>query len=151
MKIIVCGGRHFNNYFALSNILLDIIKNNTKDKESIEIVSGHCTGADQLGERFAKQFKLGLKIFPAEWSKYGKSAGPIRNKKMIEYIRNDSNPFVLAFTSTNTKGTKYTLDLAKKFNINYKEIAYTSEDLSLELLADINEGISFKDGQFYFD
>ena len=39
-----------------------------------------------LGERWAEETKASVKIFPADWVKHKKSAGPIRNKQMIDYI-----------------------------------------------------------------
>lgn len=80
----------------------------------IEIVSGHCIGADRMGEEYAKRRNYALKIFPAEWKKYGKRAGPIRNKQMIDYIAEFENKIVVAFTGPNTKGTKIRLRLQKR-------------------------------------
>lgn len=81
MKCIIAGGRDY--------------KPSKKDAETIEqlisihgiteIVSGGCSGADAFGEHVAKKLNLSLKIFPADWARYGKSAGPIRNKQMAEY------------------------------------------------------------------
>ena len=50
-----------------------------------EIVSGGAKGVDRLGEWYARQRGLPCKAFPAQWAKYGKSAGPIRNAEMAEY------------------------------------------------------------------
>ena len=48
------------------------------------IVSGTAKGADEYGERWAEEQNLLVHRFPADWEKYGKSAGPIRNKLMAE-------------------------------------------------------------------
>jgi hypothetical protein len=50
-----------------------------------EIVSGGARGADRLGERYARQHGLSCKVFPAQWAKYGKSAGLLRNVEMARY------------------------------------------------------------------
>jgi hypothetical protein len=50
-----------------------------------EIVSGGARGVDRLGERYARKRGLPCKVFPAQWAKYGKSAGPIRNAEMAKY------------------------------------------------------------------
>lgn len=50
-----------------------------------EVVSGCASGVDQCGEKFAKSYHIPIKKFPAEWGKYGPSAGPIRNKQMAQY------------------------------------------------------------------
>ena len=46
------------------------------------IVSGGAPGADSLGERYAKERGLAVERYPADWSKHGKAAGPIRNEQM---------------------------------------------------------------------
>lgn len=122
LKILICGGRHFCNYALLENVADNVIKG--QDFSEIEIVSGHCIGADRMGEEYAKRHDYALKIFPAEWEKYGKRAGPIRNKQMIDYIAEFENKIVIAFTSLNTKGTKNTIALAKKANIRVIETEY---------------------------
>ena len=92
--------------------------------EDIEIVSRHCVGADRLGELYAEKHNAQAKIFPAEWEKYGKLAGIIRNKQMVDYISGFKNKIVIAFVSANTKGTRNTISLAKKANIRVIEKEY---------------------------
>lgn len=122
LKILICGGRHFCDYALLESIADNVVKEQFFSE--IEIVSGHCIGADRMGEEYAKRRNYALKIFPAEWKKYGKRAGPIRNKQMIDYIAEFENKIVIAFTSPNTKGTKNTIALAKKANIRVIETGY---------------------------
>lgn len=50
-----------------------------------EVVSGRAHGVDSLGENFANDAEIPIKMFPADWDKHGKSAGHIRNKQMAEY------------------------------------------------------------------
>jgi hypothetical protein len=50
-----------------------------------EVVSGCARGADSYGEMLAEEFKTPIKRFPAEWEKYGRGAGHIRNGLMAEY------------------------------------------------------------------
>lgn len=122
LKILICGDRHFCDYALLESIADNVIKG--QNFSEIEIVSGHCIGADRMGEEYAKRRNYALKIFPAEWKKYGKRAGPIRNKQMIDYIAEFESKIVIAFTSPNTKGTKNTIALAKKANIRVIETEY---------------------------
>lgn len=96
MKIIVAGGRDFNSYKLLKKELKSIINNN----QNIEIISGGAQGADSLGIQFAKENNIPVKIFPALWDVYGKSAGMIRNKQMAEY-----GDFLLAFWDGKSHGT----------------------------------------------
>ena len=123
LRILVCGGRHFDDYDLLEKTINDAIAESAC--EDIEIVSGHCIGADKLGELYAERHNASVKLFPAEWKKYGKCAGPIRNKQMIDYINGFKNKIVVAFVSANTKGTKNTIALAKKAGIRVVEKEYT--------------------------
>lgn len=122
LRILVCGGRHFNDYDLLENTINGVIAEN--GCENIEIVSGHCVGADRLGELYAKKHNAQVKIFPAEWKKYGKRAGPMRNKQMVDYISDFKNKIVVAFVRANTKGTRNTISLAKRANIRVIEKKY---------------------------
>lgn len=65
------------------------------------IVSGGAKGADSLSERVAEDFCLSHRHIPAEWSKYGRAAGPLRNQKII-----DEADVVAAFPLGESKGTQ---------------------------------------------
>lgn len=122
LKILVCGGRHFSDYALLEKTINGVIAES--GCADIEIVSEHCVGADRLGELYAEKHDAQVKIFPAEWEKYGKCAGPMRNKQMVDYISGFENKIVIAFVSANTKGTRNTIALAKKANIRVVEKEY---------------------------
>lgn len=124
LRILICGGRHFSDYVLLEKTINGIIAES--GCEDIEIVSGHCVGADRLGELYAEKHNAQVKIFPAEWTKYGKCAGIIRNKQMVDYISGFKNKVVVAFISANTKGTRNAIDLAKKANIQVVENEHTA-------------------------
>ena len=115
-KIIICGGRHFDNYVLLKETVDAAFKKYDLTPDSIEIVSGHCEGADRLGEKYAEEQGIKCSIFPAEWRKYGRSAGPIRNSQMIKYLADVEVPIVIGFVSSKTKGTLDTLKKATKCN-----------------------------------
>ncbi|MBR0120878.1 MAG: DUF2493 domain-containing protein [Clostridia bacterium] len=122
-KIVICGGRHFNDYEYLKTSCREIIVQLNTDKP-VEIVSGHCMGCDLLGEKFAEENGYKLTVFPAEWKKYGKSAGIKRNIQMIDYIGHTDSA-VIGFVSNNTKGTRYTVERANENGIKTFEFEYT--------------------------
>jgi len=117
LKVIVAGGRDFNDYELLKEKLLKVLIN--YDFKDVEIVSGSARGADSLGERFAKEFGCNLKMFPAEWEKWGKSAGYRRNAEMAKY-----GDACVCFWDGKSKGTKHMIDLATKEGINLRVINY---------------------------
>ena len=79
------------------------------DWQITEIVSGGAKGVDKLGEDWAEANYMSLKIFPANWYKYGKSAGYKRNEEMAEYA-----DALIAIWDGKSKGTKHMIDIAKK-------------------------------------
>lgn len=84
MKLIIAGTRSFDDYELLKKIVL-YRYGIAMAADNLEIVSGTAKGADQLGEIFANANSLKLTRFPADWNKYGKAAGPIRNRRMAQY------------------------------------------------------------------
>ena len=83
-----------------------------------EILSGAYKGADLLGERYAAERNYPIKQFPANWSRYGKSAGYKRNNEMALYA-----DVLIAFWNGKSKGTKHMIELATqaslKVRVNY--------------------------------
>jgi hypothetical protein len=47
------------------------------------IIYGGAYGADRLAREWAEEHCLGSECYPADWTKYGRAAGPIRNKQML--------------------------------------------------------------------
>lgn len=105
MKTIIAGSRSITDYKLVSraiNMFLD-------DLGVTEVVSGCANGVDTLGERWAKENSVPVARFPAEWNKYGRGAGPIRNKEMAEY----ADALILIWDGQ-SKGSKNMLDVANK-------------------------------------
>lgn len=79
MKVIIAGSRSIEDY----SLVVKTIKNSGYD--ITEVVSGCAIGPDLLGEQWARYKGLPITEIPANFGKYGKAAGPYRNKKMAEY------------------------------------------------------------------
>lgn len=79
MHCIIAGSRSITNY--------DLVVQAIEESGFLltEVISGHAKGVDQLGERWAKEHNVRLHIMPAEWAKYGRSAGIRRNGDMARY------------------------------------------------------------------
>ena len=89
-----------------------------KDKvhtHNIIIVSGHATGADALGERYAKEHGLKVELYPADWERYGNAAGPIRNEIMAQ--KGDA---VIVFWDGISPGTRSMIECANKKSLPCK-------------------------------
>lgn len=82
-RVIIAGSRKYDDYETLRNKCNHILSQKMADTNiKIIVLSGGASGADALGERYAKEYNLQIERHPAEWDKYGRSAGPIRNAEM---------------------------------------------------------------------
>ena len=101
MRTIIAGSRDVTDYekvtvaVKLSGFVIT------------EVVSGGARGVDTLGEQYAKEHSLSCKRFPADWSKYGRAAGPIRNEQMAEYAE-----ALVALPVKTSKGTRHMIKAA---------------------------------------
>jgi hypothetical protein len=108
MKAGIVGYRNFNDKKYFEEVLKEI-----QNKVKIDtIISGCAEGADTLARNYSLKNNICLIEYPAEWLKYGKAAGPIRNKKIL----NDCD-ILIAFLSKNSKGTKQIIQEAERRSI----------------------------------
>ena len=145
MRVIIAGGRDFDDYDLLKKECIKIFKQlksegyNT-NRNNLEIISGEAKGADTLGKRFGIMFKLDVVSFPAKWNdltvekcvikegKYGKYnvlAGHNRNEEMAKYANKDHELGVLlAFWDGKSTGTKSMIELAKEYGLRIFVVDY---------------------------
>lgn len=81
MKVIVCGGRDFDDYNFIADILDGFVW------MIDEVVCGECRGADMMGAVWAADNGRWAEKFPAKWDVHGRAAGPIRNEEMANYAQ----------------------------------------------------------------
>lgn len=115
-KVIIAGGRDFNNYEGMSACLDRLLKN-VSDK--IEVVCGMARGADRLGERYAKEHGYKVIYMPADWDIDGRSAGFKRNVKMAEYA-----DALVAFWDGKSSGTRHMIETAEKMGLDIRVKKY---------------------------
>jgi hypothetical protein len=114
-KVIIAGTRTFSNYDLLKEKCNAILQN----KNDIEVVSGCARGADSLGEKYAKEKGFKLKLFPANWDKFGKLAGPYRNSEMANYA-----DALICFWDGKSSGSKDMVDKAKNKNLKVRVVRF---------------------------
>lgn len=100
-KLIVAGGRDFDDYTTMQLVLLGLGDHALADV-SVSIVSGMAPGADRLGALFAEEYHVPLHKFPAHWDTYGKRAGFIRNEEMSRAAHG-----LVAFWDKRSRGTAH--------------------------------------------
>ena len=108
MRILICGDRNWTNIPLIAGWLATVPRDTV-------IIQGDARGADSIAKDAALSLGLEVESYPANWAQYGRAAGPIRNKQML-----DTKPdFVMAFHSdiTSSKGTANMLKIAKQKGI----------------------------------
>lgn len=115
MKLAVVGSRTFKDLERLSNEL-DSIHAETPIKL---IVSGGAAGADSLAERWAQLNCVETQIFLPDWKQLGRGAAVIRNRQIIEACAQ-----CIAFWDGESKGTRHSIELAKKMGKRVKTILF---------------------------
>ena len=97
MRVLVCGDRKWENYEAIFGRLRQL-------PEGSVIIEGEAPGADRLARRAAEELGLSFDSYPANWDRFGRGAGRIRNRQML---RDGLPDLVLAFHSRleDSKGT----------------------------------------------
>lgn len=78
--------------------------------DDLELVCGMARGADSHAARWAHDHGVTLHEFPADWRRYGKSAGPRRNARMLEQGQPE---LVLAFAD-DLEASRGTADMVTK-------------------------------------
>lgn len=134
MRVLVCGGRDYGwvdkaNHIGHNQAEYDLMEwelNNTTNPEhggkwSFELICGMAFGADTMAYNWAKRHGITVHEFPANWHKYGKRAGYLRNKQMLDEGKPD---LVIAFPGG--KGTDMMVKLAKEANVEVIQIAEIS-------------------------
>ncbi|SRR6266568_2890131 len=79
VKILVCGDRDWTDRGLIFTIL-DCLR----DGSHVTLIEGHARGADQAGHDWAVMRGIDLCCCPADWRRYGRAAGPIRNRQMAD-------------------------------------------------------------------
>jgi len=121
-KVIIAGSRGFSNYKLLKEKCNKYLREKRKDYNII-IVSGHARGADLLGEKYAQDEGFPLEIYPANWNKFGKSAGFRRNEQMAEVA-----DALIAFWDGKSHGTKHMIEIMENKKLLVKVVNYETSD-----------------------
>ena len=123
MKVIVAGGRDFNDYKLLKSTL----DNFQQEYGNItEVVSGTAKGVDKLGEKYANENNIPIKRFVPDWQGLGKKAGHVRNRKMGDYAK-EHGGMLVAFWDKQSRGTKGMIDYATEIGLKNVVVHYSVE------------------------
>jgi len=124
-KVLCCGDRNWNDWKPINSVLEEL-KSPTRD---IVVIHGKARGADSMCGFIANKLGYEVKEYKADWEQYGKAAGPIRNRQMLQEHKTDE-PIqeVIAFHDDieQSKGTKNMIEQAQKHGIRVRLITSDS-------------------------
>jgi hypothetical protein len=112
MTVLVCGGRNYLNdaeeITALNNL-------HAMHQISLMVIGG-ASGADDTAEKWAKNRRISRFIMEAQWGIHDRSAGPIRNRQMLHFLRQQPGKKLVAAFPGN-KGTEDMINISRKAGI----------------------------------
>ncbi|MEZ5943915.1 MAG: DUF2493 domain-containing protein [Planctomycetaceae bacterium] len=112
MRVLVTGGRKFDDIQLLETTLEDV-----HESEAISVlIHGAANGADTLAGEWASRHGIKVVACPADWKRYGRAAGPVRSREMLEL----SPDLLVAFPGGN--GTADMISAAKKKCISIRHV-----------------------------
>lgn len=116
MKLIIAGSRDFHDYELLIKEVDNFIGVHciTILDSPVEIISGMARGADMLGYRYARDTGYYCYKMPADWDKFGKSAGYRRNEEMAKIA---THCIVFRIGGNSSKGSTHMINLAKEYGL----------------------------------
>jgi len=112
MRVLICGDRNWTDEKLIEDYILSL-------EAGSVIIQGEAPGADKIAKRLGKKHGYEVKGFEADWGRYGRAAGPIRNKRMVVEGVPD---LVVAFHDdvSRSKGTKDMIKTAEGFGVPYQ-------------------------------
>lgn len=120
MRLLVSGSRGWRDEVAIEAVIRALQALSRAFDEEFVLIHGHCkSGADAMADRVGK--RLGLRVgkdlirVPADWGRYKRAAGPIRNQQMLD----EQHPDVLvAFRAAGkSNGTDDMIAKAEKADV----------------------------------
>jgi len=119
-NVVVFGSRDFNDF----DFMCQVLDEELRGIENPRIISGAARGADLLGERYARFHNIPILRFPADWSRYGRSAGFIRNGQMAAIADKG-----IAFWDGSSRGTRNMIEQLRIKGIEPSVHNYLTESL----------------------
>lgn len=108
LVVLVCGSRDWNDEDTIAECIRGLAW-----ERHCRILHGAARGADRIASAAAEFYGCEVQAFPADWDRYGKRAGILRNLQMF-----DERPdLVIAFQRNASRGTQHTISEAKKRGI----------------------------------
>lgn len=118
-RILVTGSRNWTDEATIEQALEDA-RRRLVGLGPVTLVHGGCpTGADVIADRTWRAWGLPVEVHPADWERYGRRAGPIRNQHMVDL----GADLVLAFPLGDSRGTRGCIAAAMRAGMDVRIIS----------------------------
>jgi hypothetical protein len=111
-----------NDFGIMTDCLDQVFGKAYKTGDEVRIISGTARGADRMGEQYAVDHHLEVDRYPADWDRYGRSAGYQRNVQMAKVATH-----LIAFWDGESRGTKHMINIAKELDLTIRVFNYKGE------------------------
>lgn len=98
-RILITGSRRWRDRDTIHAALADAVRDLPADRE-VTVVHGGCWGADQIADLWARQYGATVEVHEADWDRYQRAAGPIRNRHMVNLGADIALAFIGPCTSS---------------------------------------------------
>lgn len=122
LTIAIVGSRDYPNMALVRDFVRQL-------PQGVDIISGGARGVDSVAAHAARHYGHPVTEFMADWNRYGKAAGFIRNQEIV-----DSAEFLVAFWDGKSRGTEHTIALAKKHHVPHSIFGPDASTTVLEVL-----------------
>ena len=119
MLILISGTREGVNKIIIKTMIDYVIK--TYPNQHYTLIHGNANGVDKQCANYVKTLGWTIKPMSAEWDKYGKRAGILRNQDMVNY-QPDFGVFIPSITSIGTYDCLRRYELLNKPGIVYEPL-----------------------------
>lgn len=136
-RVLICGDRGWKDLQIIATIV------NALPPDTV-VIHGACAGADQMASLLASGYGLSTWAFPAQWARFGKRAGPVRNQRMLD----EGRPTLVVAFHNYLPGSKGTKDMVLKarlagipvqlFNAQGEQVEITDEMFAPQQVASQN-------------
>lgn len=111
MRLLVTGSRDWDDWKIIETAIRHATAGITRT--SVTVVHGDAPGADVIADHVAQQMSMHVEPHPADWTRLGRSAGPIRNVAMVRL----GADVCLCFAASWASGSGATARMARKAGI----------------------------------
>lgn len=115
IRILITGSRNWPDRVVVANAIRQAWIDADKPYR-VTVVHGGARGADYIADQFARRMRFEVEQHVADWDKYGKRAGYVRNQQMVD----SGIDICLAFIYNESKGATMCAKLAEDAGIPVK-------------------------------